>query len=206
MKASGGIQASRYKPEPGTYFVHSHFGFQHELGVSFPLIVDDTTANEHPNTTMKDKLKSARDTVLFLEDFGAMTPDAANVNLTDAYSVYDSLVQSWNDTFNSNDWSYSTCNSPALESDVSYKYQIANGHTEEDPYVVCLAEGERTVRLRIINSAAFHNYQIQTDFDATLITTDANYVKPVTGRVFWIAVAQRIDLLVELPANSTVSA
>jgi len=96
--------------------------------------------------------------------------------------------------------------SPALGSDVSYKYQIANGQTEEDPYVICLSESERTIRLRIINSASFHNYQIQTDFDATLVATDGNWVKQNTatfGRMFWIAVAQRIDLLVEIPAGSS---
>ena len=93
--ASGGIQESRYKPLPGTYFFHSHFGFNHELGVSIALIVQDNTDNEHPDSTMKAKLESARETVMFLEDFGSATPDAPNENLYNVQSVFDSLVASW---------------------------------------------------------------------------------------------------------------
>jgi len=85
--------------------------------------------------------------------------------------------------------------------DVAYDAFLANGRTLEDPEVFTVDKAGR-VRLRLINGAASTNFTIDTDaLGATLIAVDGKGVRPVEGRRFPIAVAQRLDLLVELPAE-----
>ena len=85
--------------------------------------------------------------------------------------------------------------------DVDYDAFLANGRTLEDPEVFPVDKGGR-VRLRLINGAASTNFTIDTGaLGATLIAVDGQGVKPVEGRRFPISVAQRLDLLVELPAE-----
>jgi FtsP/CotA-like multicopper oxidase with cupredoxin domain len=83
--------------------------------------------------------------------------------------------------------------------DVTYDAFLANGRTLTDPDIRAVDKGGR-VRLRIINGAASTNFTIDTgELDASLIAVDGQGVEPVAGRRFPIAVAQRLDLLVEIP-------
>src|SRR5581483_341224 len=83
--------------------------------------------------------------------------------------------------------------------DVTYDAFLANDRTLEDPQVVAVEKGGR-VRLRIINAGATTNYTIDLgQLNASLIAVDGHGVTPLAGRRFPIAVAQRLDILVELP-------
>jgi FtsP/CotA-like multicopper oxidase with cupredoxin domain len=83
--------------------------------------------------------------------------------------------------------------------DVNYDAYLANDRTLLDPEVVKVEKGGR-VRLRIINSSSGTNYFVDLgSLTGEVIATDGMPVKPFRGSRFPIAIAQRLDVLVELP-------
>ena len=86
--------------------------------------------------------------------------------------------------------------------DVDYDAFLANDRTLEDPQVVAVELGGR-VRLRIINGATTSAFHVDLGrLEGTIIAVDGNPVRPVSGRRFGIAVAQRLDILVALPRET----
>ena len=83
--------------------------------------------------------------------------------------------------------------------DVSYDALLANRRPLSDPDVIRALPG-RPVRLRIINAASGTNFFIRTGaLRAEAIAVDGADIVPLPGRVFELAVAQRIDLRVRIP-------
>jgi len=88
--------------------------------------------------------------------------------------------------------------------DVAYDAYLANRRTLADPEVVRTERGGR-VRLRIINASAATAYWIDLGGTAaTLVAVDGTPVVPVAGTRFPLSMAQRIDLLVAVPAGDVV--
>jgi FtsP/CotA-like multicopper oxidase with cupredoxin domain len=84
--------------------------------------------------------------------------------------------------------------------DVQYDAFLANDRTLADPEVVRVDRGGR-VRLRIINGASSSQFWIDLgDLTGRVVATDGHAVQPVPGRLFPIAMAQRLDILIDLPA------
>jgi FtsP/CotA-like multicopper oxidase with cupredoxin domain len=84
--------------------------------------------------------------------------------------------------------------------DVQYDAFLANDRTLADPEIVRADRGGR-VRLRIINGAASSQFWIDLgELTGRVVATDGHAVQPVAGRLFPIAMAQRLDILVDLPA------
>jgi FtsP/CotA-like multicopper oxidase with cupredoxin domain len=83
--------------------------------------------------------------------------------------------------------------------DVNYDAYLANDRTLNDPEVVKVEKGGR-VRLRIINGSSGTNFFIDLGaLTGELIATDGMPVKPIQGGRFPLAIAQRIDVRVQLP-------
>jgi len=83
--------------------------------------------------------------------------------------------------------------------DVKYDAFLANRRPLSDPDVIRALPG-RAVRLRIINAASGTNFFIRTGaLRAEAIAVDGAEIAPLPGRVFELAVAQRIDLRVRIP-------
>jgi FtsP/CotA-like multicopper oxidase with cupredoxin domain len=90
---------------------------------------------------------------------------------------------------------------PAPDIDVKYEALLANRRTLDDPDVFAVKPAQ-TVLLRLIAASAATNFFIDTgDLDATIVAADGENVKPLKGNFFQLAVAQRLDLLVTIPAN-----
>lgn len=86
--------------------------------------------------------------------------------------------------------------------DVAYDAFLANDRTYQDPDVITVERGGK-VRLRIINAAAASNFMIDLGaLSAELVAVDGMPVQPVTDRQFALAVGQRIDLRLQLPAEA----
>jgi FtsP/CotA-like multicopper oxidase with cupredoxin domain len=84
--------------------------------------------------------------------------------------------------------------------DVGYDAFLANDRTLADPEVVRVDRGGR-VRLRVINGAASSPFWIDLgELTGRVVATDGHAVQPVPGKVFPIAMAQRLDILIDLPA------
>jgi FtsP/CotA-like multicopper oxidase with cupredoxin domain len=88
--------------------------------------------------------------------------------------------------------------------DVEYDAYLANRRTLADPEVVRTERGGR-VRLRIINASAATAYWIDLGgAAATLVAVDGTAVMPLEGTRFPLSMAQRVDLLVTVPAGGVV--
>jgi len=84
---------------------------------------------------------------------------------------------------------------------VNYDAYLANDRTLGDPEVVKVEKGGR-VRLRIINGSSGTNFFIDLGtLTGELIATDGMPVKPVRRSRFPLAIAQRIDVIVEVPRD-----
>ena len=83
--------------------------------------------------------------------------------------------------------------------DVDFDAYLANDRTLDDPEVIRVEQGGR-VRLRIINGASSTNFHVDLgSLRGTVAAVDGNAVQPLTGSRFGLAMAQRIDILVDLP-------
>ncbi len=72
-----------------------------------------------------------------------------------------------------------------------------------DPQVFDVEKGAE-VRLRIINAAASTNFMIELgNVEGTVLTVDGNPVVPLKVRQFPLAIAQRVDIAVRLPADGS---
>jgi FtsP/CotA-like multicopper oxidase with cupredoxin domain len=88
--------------------------------------------------------------------------------------------------------------------DFDYDAYLANDRTLSDPFVV-RTERKGRVHLRLINGASSTIFWIELDgVDGTLVAVDGEKVKPLRGRRFPMAEAQRIDLMIDVPAGKVV--
>ena len=87
--------------------------------------------------------------------------------------------------------------------DVDYDAYLANDRTLADPEVIDV-ERNGEVRLRIINAGASTNFTIDLGaVEGTLVAVDGNPIVPLKARQFPLAVAQRADIIVRMPADGS---
>jgi FtsP/CotA-like multicopper oxidase with cupredoxin domain len=176
--APGGAVAYRFPALPtGTRFMHSHFGLQEQDLLAAPLIIREKSA----------AASGVQEVVLFLEDF----------SWTDSQALYDNLRKPKASGMN-----VSKHAAPDLN-DVDYDAFLANDRTFDDPAVIDV-ERNGEVRLRIINAAASTNFTV--DFggsEGRLVSVDGNPVVPLTVRQLPLAVSQRADIVLRMPAADT---
>jgi FtsP/CotA-like multicopper oxidase with cupredoxin domain len=168
----------------GTHWMHSHEGLQEAFLLSAPLIVHDPS----------DKADE-QEIVLFLGDFSFTSPTEIYVKLRKPSAKAMAM--------GGNMASGTTAKPMALDkpdtSDVAYDAYLINDRTLADPEVVRVEKNGR-VRLRIINGSSGTNFFVSLgDLRGELIATDGMAVNPVSGSRFPLAIAQRIDVRMQLP-------
>src|SRR5258707_14840315 len=85
--------------------------------------------------------------------------------------------------------------------DIDYDAFLANDRTLADPDVIPTEAGGR-VRLRLINGASATQFWIDLGaLTGTVVAADGHPVRPVRGSRFPLAMAQRLDVLIDLPGN-----
>jgi FtsP/CotA-like multicopper oxidase with cupredoxin domain len=85
--------------------------------------------------------------------------------------------------------------------DVDFDAYLANERTLADPDVVRVEKGGR-VLLRVINGSTGTVFHIDTgEIEGELVAVDGNPVEPLRGSRFGLAMAQRVDILLSLPAG-----
>ena len=83
--------------------------------------------------------------------------------------------------------------------DVDYDAFLANDRTLADPEIVRVERGGR-IRLRIINGASSSQFWIDLgELVGRVVATDGHPIHPVIDSRFPIAIAQRLDILIDLP-------
>ena len=183
--------------QSGTYWYHSHSGYQEEDGLYGPIIVDPAGA---------DPVAYEREHVLVLSDHSPMS----------GATIFRKLKQMGGGYFNHQrltlsgqlagrdltaaerrEWAKMRMD-PADIADVTgstYTYTV-NGHGPADNWTGLFKAGER-VRLRIINAAAQTNFNVRIpDLPMTIVASDGQNVRPVTVDEFQIGVAETFDVIV----------
>ena len=201
--APDGMYEYRFKvKQSGTYWYHSHSGFQEQLGVYGPLIIDP----EEP-----EPFAYERDYVVFLSDWTDESPARVLAKLkkqADYYNqgrrtvgdfINDVADQGWRKTF-SNRWAWAKMNmSPTDLADVSgatYTY-LLNGQAPDANWTGLFRPGER-IRLRLINGSAMSYFDFRIPgLKLTVVAADGQNIEPVTVDEIRLAVAETYDVIVE---------
>jgi FtsP/CotA-like multicopper oxidase with cupredoxin domain len=193
---AGDTHSYDYAPIAGTYYMHSHQGMQEQNLMTAPLIV-------HSAEEMRT---DRQEVVLMLHDFSFRTPDELLAGLTKSNGSQSSMSKSGMvNTMNMGSGGMGTMNmgsGMAMDlNDIDYDAFLANDRTFADPEVIRTEPGGR-VRLRLINAASSTQFWIDLGvLTGTVIAADGHPVRPVRGARLPLAIAQRLDVLIDLPEN-----
>ena len=120
----------------GSYWLHSHYGFQHELGLAIPLVVDGPMPALYP---FEGRIDEMGDAVMFLEDFCGFARDAPDGNrgCMQPSEVYTTLREAWEEEEPTFDFEECEDAAEGEETwDVGYRTHLANGRSAEEPQVL----------------------------------------------------------------------
>ena len=191
----------------GTYWYHSHSGFQEQTGHYAPLIIERRG---------KDPIEFDREYVVLLSDWTDTDPYVLFNNLKQYSSYYnfhqrtvgtfaaDVTKQGWSPTL-SDRLMWGRMNmSPTDILDVSgatYTY-LLNGQPPAANWTGLFRSGER-VRLRFVNGSTMSIFDVRIPgLPMTVVQADGNDVEPVTVDEFRISVAETYDVIVR-PSDSS---
>ncbi len=188
--------------QSGTYWYHSHSGFQEQLGLYGPIVIEPRGGERH---------RSDREHVLLLSDWTDTDPER----------IY-RLLKLQSDYFNYNRRTVGDFISDVRKSGLSaavsdrrmwgqmrmnasdvldisghtYTY-LMNGVAPAGNWTCLFRRGER-VRLRIINGASMTFFDIRIPgLSMTVVAADGQDVEPVTVDEFRIGAAEVYDVIVE---------
>jgi CopA family copper-resistance protein len=186
----------------GTYWYHSHSGFQEQRGVYGPLIIDP--AEQAP-------FKYDREHIVMLSDWTDEDPRRVFAKLkkqSDYYNFQQRTVGGFLKDVRTQGFKRSLADrrtwgemrmNPTDLADVSgrtYTY-LLNGSAPAGNWTGLFKPGER-VRLRFINGSAMSYFDVRIPgLKMTVVAADGQYVHPVTVDEFRIATAETFDAIVE---------
>jgi FtsP/CotA-like multicopper oxidase with cupredoxin domain len=181
---AGGSQDYDFKLAfPGTFWMHSHVGFQEQELLSAPLVIHDAPPG-HAGT---------REVVVMLHDFTFRDPRDILAGLKRAGARAGMAMPGAGRS------GMRTGSAKPDLNDVDFDAFLANDRTLADPEVVRVEPGSH-VRLRLINGSAATNYRIDLGvLRGTLVAVDGAPVAPAALRTMPLAMAQRADILVAVP-------
>lgn len=168
----------------GTYWMHSHQRFQEQQLMVAPLIIHDA----------QGRRADEQEVVVLLHDFSFRSPDEIYAGLKKPTASGGSM--------NMAGMTGMADQMPAMSmdlNDVVYDAFLANDRTLDDPEVVRVEPGGR-VLLRVINGASASNFVVDLgELAGALVAVDGHAVVPISGSTFPIAIAQRLDIRLQLP-------
>ena len=187
--AAGEVRNFDFVPRPGTHWMHSHHGLQEQSLLTAPLIVREADGLD------------AQEVTLLLNDFSFRDPAEILAGLTGQGGM--AGMDHGRMGGGAAPMDHSAMAGMDLN-DVEYDAFLANDRTLADPEII-RTERHGRVRLRIINGASATAFWIDLGArEPTVLAVDGNRVQPVTGSRFPLAQAQRLDLLLEVPAGAVV--
>ena len=201
--APDGMYEYKFKVhQNGTYWYHSHSGFQEQVGVYGPIVID----SKEP-----EPFQYNRDYVVMLSDWTDEDPGRVLAKLkkqSDYYNHHKRTVGDFIDDVSQKGWSATVANrkmwaemkmNPTDLSDVSgdtYTY-LMNGQAPNGNWTGIFKPGEK-LRLRFINGSAMSYFDVRIPgLKMTVVAADGQHVKPVSVDEFRIAVAETYDVIVE---------
>lgn len=191
----------------GTHWMHSHMGLQEQQLLAAPLIVHE----------VKQPVFDDQEHVVMLHDFTFRNPQdilaelrggggghAGHMMQGDMSGMDHSQMNHGGSASVLPDMSGmmgGMTGGGAMLNDIVFDAYLANDRTLDDPEIVIVEKGT-TLRLRIINGAAASNMWIDLGAIAgELIAVDGNAIYPMKGSLFPLAMAQRADIRLKIPAE-----
>jgi FtsP/CotA-like multicopper oxidase with cupredoxin domain len=193
--AAGGTHSYDYAPIAGTYWMHSHQGMQEQSLMTAPLIVHSA----------EDMRADRQEVVLMLHDFSFRRPDELLAGLTKSNGSQSAMPNGGMANMSMGSGGMGTTgmgSGMAMDlNDIDYDAFLANDRTLADPEVVRTEPGGR-VRLRLINAASSTQFWIDLGaLSGTVVAVDGHPVRPVRVTRLPLAIAQRLDVLIDLPGD-----
>jgi FtsP/CotA-like multicopper oxidase with cupredoxin domain len=206
---NGAVHAYDYAPIPGTYWMHSHHDMQEQSLMTAPLIVH-SAAELH---------EDRQEVVLMLHDFTFRTPEEVLAGLTGtSVAAAQAMAQKTGEApADKDDAGIPKPRNVALAArlpgmlglggmqlhmdlnDVHYDAFLANDRTFADPQIVRVERGGH-IRLRVINGASSSQFWVDLgELVGRVVAADGHPVHAVAGNRFPLAMAQRLDILIDLP-------
>src|SRR5882757_9299423 len=195
---AGDTRSYDYEPIAGTFWMHSHQGMQEQSLMTAPLIVHSA----------EDMRADRQEVVLMLHDFSFRTPDELLAGLTKSNGSQSAMPKSgMGNNMNMGSGSMGAMNmgsGMAMDlNDIDYETFLANDRTLADPEVIRSEPGGR-IRLRLINAASSSQFWLDLGaLTGTVVAVDGHPVRPVRGTRLPLAMAQRLDVLIDLPGNGS---
>ena len=187
--------------QSGTYWYHSHSGFQEQTGAYGAIIIDPIESYY---------ISYEREHVIVLSDWSDEDPEDIYANLKKMSHYYNTrerttgdlwseiqtngLSQTWNDRGMWNDMRMSDRD---ISDVTGYTYTfLMNGNTPAENWTGIFNKGER-LRLRIINASAMTLFDVRIPgLKMTVIAADGQNVESISVDEFRIGVAETYDVLV----------
>src|SRR6202165_5865870 len=205
---SGDTRSYDYAPIADTYWMHSHQGMQEQSLMTAPLIV----------RSAEDMRADRQEVVLMLHDFSFRAPEELLAGLTKSSGSQSAMpMRGMGNSMNMGSGSTGAMNMSsgsmnamnmasgmAMDlNDIDYDAYLANDRTLADPEVIRTEPGGR-VRLQLINGASATQFWIDLGaLTGTVVAVDGHPVRPVRSSRLPLAMAQRVDVLIDLPGNGS---
>ena len=188
--------------QSGTFWYHSHSGFQEQTGLYGPIVIDPI----EPEPFTYD-----RDYVVMLSDWTDEDPTVVYAKLKKLSHYYNfnerthkdlmkdlkekGLARTWSER---KMWMQMRMSQRDLADVTGYTYTyLMNGQTPADGWTGLFRKGEK-VRLRFINGSAMSFFDVRIPgLKMTVVAADGQYVQPVSVDEFRIGVAETYDVIVE---------
>lgn len=186
----------------GTYWYHSHSGFQEQTGVYGAIVI---------KPKKKEPFKYDKDYVVQLSDWSDEKPTTIYKKLkqmSDYYNFSQRTVGTFFDEAKEKGlsgafsdrkmWNEMRMSDRDLSDVTGYTYTfLMNGKNPATQFKALFKKGEK-IRLRFVNAAAMTFFDVRIPgLKMTVVAADGNYVKPVSIDEFRIGVAETYDVIVE---------
>ncbi len=193
--------------QSGTYWYHSHSGFQEQTGVYGAIVIDP----KEPDPVAYD-----RDHVVVLSDWSDQRPERVYARLKKVSHYYNRRERTsgdlWKDIKSKGVnatlrdramWNQMRMSDTDLADVNGHTYTfLMNGMTPDDGWQALFSKGEK-VRLRFINAAAMTIFDVRIPgLKMTVVASDGQNIEPVTIDEFRIGVAETYDVIVEPSSDS----
>ncbi len=186
----------------GTYWYHSHSGFQEQTGMYGAIIIDPIKpppyrydreyvvqlsewSDENPHRIYR-KLKKMSDYYNFRErTVGNLSSDIKRYGVKKTWA-------------NRKMWNKMRMSQSDLSDVTGHTYTfLTNGQTPDQGWTGTFRRGEK-ILLRFINSSAMTFFDVRIPgLKMTVVAADGQYIKPISVDEFRIAVAETYDVIVE---------
>jgi CopA family copper-resistance protein len=188
--------------QSGTYWYHSHSGFQEQTGMYGAIAIEP----KEPDPVSYD-----RDYVVVLSDWSDDAPEDVYAKLKKMSDYYNfrertagdlwedirekGVAQTWNERAM---WNQMRMSDRDISDVTGYTYTyLMNGATPEQGWQGLFKRGEK-VRLRFVNGSAMTNLDVRIPgLKMTVVASDGQNIEPVMVDEFRIGVAETYDVVVE---------